>query len=147
MSLRTEINVNDFFFTYYGDIFSDYGDILDTFHFEVDHDLIAYSLKQEIITRVESYSQDWQLHPEFNTNLRDYIGTFADIKYVMVKGKEAITRVLVLDGLLLPSDFSITPLQVGATSILYVMLAKTAAGTWTLNFNYDLNETKFRYVY
>ena len=144
----TRVNFNDLLTSYFGDFIIDKNDLIDTFTFEdTREDLFGVSLKQEVIKRVEAYDADWQLHPEFNTNLRDLIGTVADIDYVMRSGEFSIRKILTFDNFIDTSDLSIYPIRIGPTTVPFAVVINTSGGKYKLAFNYDLDQTIFRHIY
>lgn len=144
---RWSYDHNDYYMGYFGDIYFQNDDVLDTFDFGDSRGLAGVSLKQEIITRIEAYTDDWQLATDIGANLRDLIGTIADMEYVKSAGKTAISRCLTMDGLLPPSGLDLAALQLSAQTILYVLNVTTPGGNMTLGFNYDLSENQFRHIY
>lgn len=138
---------NDYYVGYFGDIYFKNDDILDTFDFGDARGLVGVSLKQEIITRIEAYTEDWKLAPDIGANLRDLIGTIADMEYVKNAGKTAISKCLTMDGLLPPSGIELACIQLSAQTLLYVLNVVTPGGSMTLGFNYDLFENQFRHIY
>lgn len=147
--MMSKYDLNDLYVTRYGDFSLQDGDLLDTFTFGELHNVMGVSLQQEIINRVESYSEDWQLYPDLCANLRDYIGTIASVglNYVKTAASESIRRILTFDGLLFDADLQIQPYMTGPQSILFALNIVVPGGSATLYFNYDFADNKFRMVY
>lgn len=143
-----QINLNDLYVGYFGDIYIDqYGDILDTFTFEDERDIRGISLKQEIIMRVESSTLDWQLYPEIGANLRELIGTEANLRWVILEGTHRIKVALTSDSLIGSNSIEITPLVLSLDSILFVVRVKLLGSQFiSISFNYDLENNLFRHA-
>lgn len=143
-----QINLNDLYIGYFGDICIDqYGDILDTFTFEDERDIRGISLKQEIITRVESSTLDWQLYPEIGANLKELIGTEANLRWVIMEGTRKIRSALTNDNLISSDSFEISPLVLSLDSVLFVIKVKLiSSDVVSISFNYDLQDNQFRHL-
>lgn len=144
MSFLTRVDANDYFWTYFGDLYIEDDDILDTFTVSAERDVPMISLRDIIITRIESESDEWMLHPELNLNLRNLIGTTTDVNRVISEGVAGITRLLTFDGLLKPGDFSIYPIRYSLTAVLFVVIVNASSGKIQVTFSYDLNNNLFR---
>lgn len=147
MSVRTQYDLNDYYMTYYGDIFFESDDIEDTFNFSDDNDLTGLSLKQEVITRIEAYKDDWKMYPDIGANLKDYLGTIADIEYVKARAKNAIITCLTSDGFLTMGDIDVKVHRIGPESLIFIVLMKLRGGTVKVSFNYDMTKTEFKHIY
>lgn len=147
MSIRTQYDLNDYYMTYYGDIFFESDDIEDTFNFSDDNDLTGLSLKQEVITRIEAYTDDWKLYSNIGANLKDYLGTIADIEYVKSRAKNAIITCLTSDGFLTAGDLDVKVHRTGPESLAFIILVKLKGGVVRVSFNYDMIQTAFRHIY
>lgn len=147
MSIRTKYDLNDYYMTYYGDIFFEDDDIKDTFTFSDERELTGLSLKQEVITRIEAYKDDWKRYPDIGANLKDYMGTIADIEYVKARAKKAIINCLTSDDFLTAGDLDIKVHRTGPESLVFIVLVKMKGGTTRVSFNYDMTQTNFRHIY
>lgn len=138
---------NDYFVGYFGDIIFQDDDILDTFTYGDTYNVYNISLKQEIVTRIEAYSEDWQLYPDLGANMRDLIGTIADPEYVKTAGKQAITMCLTKDGLLPPNSLDVSAIKVDATTVIFMVTVTLRSGSMIIGFNFDLSDNQFRHIY